>query len=154
MLRFRALYEEDWVQLHREMREKTTPWLHSDEKWDRRAVHFQKEKAAAGAGLGPSSGSLASEPRRSLAFRALPLPNSILLAKELGGFSGYFVGVPLRAVSFRAFHRLPAVAKRTPTNRKVGNRSIAFPLNNGQACILCSKPGRRKMPLSPFSSSL
>ncbi len=47
MLRFRALCEEDWVQLHREMREKTTPWLHSDEKWDRRAVHFQKEKAAA-----------------------------------------------------------------------------------------------------------
>lgn len=50
------------------------------------------------------------------------------------------MGVLFRAVSFRAFHRLPAVAVRTPTDQKADNRSIACLLSNFTMCICRSKP--------------
>lgn len=45
--------------------------------------------------LRPVMRAIASEPRRSLAIRALPLPDSIVLAGKLGGFPGYSAGVPI-----------------------------------------------------------
>jgi hypothetical protein len=49
------------------------------------------------------------------------------------------MGVLFRAVSFRAFHRLPAVTVRTPTGQKINNRSIAGLLSNFTMCISRSK---------------
>jgi hypothetical protein len=64
----------------------------------------------------------------------LPLPDSTLLAGNWGA-SGYSMGVLFRAVSFRAFHRLPAVAEGTPAGQKACNRSIACLLSNLAMCI-------------------
>lgn len=45
--------------------------------------------------LRPVMRAIASEPRGSLAIRALPLPDSIVLAGKLGVFPGYSAGVPI-----------------------------------------------------------
>ena len=71
---------------------------------------------------------IAPEPRRSLAIRALPPPDSIVLAGKLGVFPAIPWASCFCAVSFRAFHRLPAVAVGTPTAQKIDNHSIANPL--------------------------
>ncbi len=82
MLRFHGLYEDNWVQLHREMREKTTKCLDPVEKWDGRS--FPETKGSGEHWLRPVVRAIASEPRRSFALRALPLSNSTLLARKLG----------------------------------------------------------------------
>jgi hypothetical protein len=79
--------------------------------------------------LRPVNRAVASEPRRSFAIRAQPLPNLILVAKNLGvvlanSWASHFAPYPFE------LYRLPAVTKGTPTCQKVGNRSIACPLSN------------------------
>lgn len=78
----------------------------------------------------------------------LPLPDSTLLAGNWGASRLFSMGVLFRAVSFRAFHRLPAVTVRTPTAQKVDNRSIACLLRNFTMCICRSKPGLSRSLLS------
>jgi hypothetical protein len=83
---------------------------------------------------------------------ALPLPDSILLAGKLGVLPAVAVGVLFCAVSFRACHCLPAVTVRTPTGQKVGNRSIALPLNNLRASICRSNLPLQRISISSFIS--
>jgi len=79
-------------------------------------------------------GAIASEPRRSFAIRARPLPDSILLTKKLGVLLVIRGRSALRRI-LSSLHRLPAVAKGTPTCQKDGNRSITFLLSTVQLCI-------------------
>jgi hypothetical protein len=95
----------------------------------------------------------ASEPRRSLAIRALPLPDSIVLAGKLGVFPAIPWASQFCAVSFRAFHRLPAVAVGTPRGQKIDNRSIANLLSNLPRSIRRSKLAHRSTQVSPFIST-
>lgn len=62
---------------------------------------------------------VASEPRRSFAIRALPLPDSMVLAGQLGGCFRLFRGRPVLRHPFELSYRLPAAAVRTPQLRKL-----------------------------------
>ena len=62
------------------------------------------------------------------------------------------MGVLYRAVSFRAFHRLPAVTVRTPRDQKADNRSMARLLSNFTECISGSKPRSARKFLSGSAS--
>jgi hypothetical protein len=87
------------------------------------------KKAAAGAGCGPLYGPSRREPRRSLAIRALPLPDSILLAETPESISAVSWASLLHRI-LSSLYRLLDVAKGTPTRQKAGNRSIAFLLSD------------------------
>jgi hypothetical protein len=54
-----------------------------------------KNKGSGEHWLRPVMRAIAPEPRRSLAIRALPLPDSIVLAGKLGVFPGYSVGASM-----------------------------------------------------------
>lgn len=73
--------------------------------------------------LRPVFRALASEPRRSVAIRALPLPNSILLAKKVGGFSGYFRGRPALRRILSSFSP-PARRRRGDAHRSESLQSL------------------------------
>lgn len=96
---------------------------------------------------------IASEPRRSLAIRALPLPDSIVLAGKLGVFPGYSAGVPILRRILSSFSPLPAVAVGAPTGQKIDNRSIANLLSNLLGSICGSKLAHCSRQVSPFIST-
>jgi hypothetical protein len=96
---------------------------------------------------------IAPEPRRSLAIRALPPPESIVLAGKLGVFPAIPWASCFCAVSFRAFHRLPAVAVGTPTAQKIDNRSIANLPEHLPSSICYSKLAHGFMQVSLFIST-
>lgn len=100
--------------------------------------------------LRPVMRAIASEPRRSLAIRALPLPDSVVLAGKLGVFPGYSAGVPILR---RILYRLPAVAVGAPTGQKIDNRSIANLLSNLLRSICGSKLAHCSRQVSPFIST-
>jgi hypothetical protein len=118
----------------------------------RAQIPLTKHKAAASTGYGPCLRAIASEPRRSFAIRALPLPDSILLAGKSGGFARLF---PWASCSvpypFELFTACP-VTDKTPTGQRVGNRSIAFLLSNVKRSICCSKLAPRNLQISSFIS--
>jgi hypothetical protein len=80
------------VQSHNDLREKTTACIGCKKK---HPGPNPKNKGSGEHRLRPVMRATAPEPRRSLAIRALPLPDSIVLAGKLGVFPGYSVGAPI-----------------------------------------------------------
>ena len=105
------------VQLHNDLREKTTACIKSGGK------NTQDPAQNKGSGehwLRPVMRAIASEPRRSLAIRALPLPDSIVLAGKLGVFSRLFRGRPNSApYPFELFTACPPSQSGRPQVRKL-----------------------------------
>jgi hypothetical protein len=134
------------VQLHSDLREKTTCIKSGGKK----TQDPDQNKGSGEHWLRPVMRAIASE---SLAIRALPLPDSIVLAGKLGVFPAIPRASQFCAVSFRAFQRLPAVAVATPAAQKIDNRSIANLLSNLPRSICCSKLAHRSRRVSPFVST-
>lgn len=63
---------------HKGLRQKTTAFLNLEEKYRLRKGSAVKTRDSGERWLQPIIRALASEPRRSIAIRALPLPNSVL----------------------------------------------------------------------------
>lgn len=95
---------------------------------------------------------IASEPRRPVAIRALPLPNSILLARNWG-FPRLFRGRPILCRILSSFFACPPSQIGTPTGQKADNRSLAYLLSNLTSCISRSKPWHIRPLLSHSAST-